>query len=713
MPNVSEFNFDRQTGKVYVEYDNGVNVTKDLSQAITGVYNTTTGQTVLDDASRAALNASGFPRAGNGAVIDGSAHGLIPDTGADLTANFQAAVTAGRIANSPVSLLPGKYVYSGAVDYGGGGLVCYSGIAIIESQSPTYSNHSFKFRSTDGSYLNGIDIMGIQFTCSTRPDSNLTNDAPEGAGFVLITKARNVRVWGNKFQHNWGGGVLFRDVQDSSIIGNEATDLWKDCFHITDNSCNILRAYNTVKGAGDDPFPVVGYVPKGVMPVGVTDIGNRVYGVRTGRAFAYVGCKDIKNIGCYVDGRLPASIPQQTNTDVAKYNAPCALYIGAEAGTFNTYGCENIEVVGLTAEYMGPSIDLAGNPVAGIGTYQAIHIAASNGIGNPHKNIKVDATVRNSTSRAFFVIGNGAVQDVEANIICEDNTDPYGILSLTGTPGTGNQPAAEFQNTRNIKLKLRGNKIAKGAVWVDANCSGYLDLDVSVGSVCQTTPNQSVITLVTNSKLDVADFKLNFETSPMASGVGSINRLIDNPNQGITRSCRITGVDHAPAATNSVNGWPMRTLTLSASPTTILNTTGRPMLLSVIGGTVSAIGRTGVKGRATAKAVVTGASGTVQIDGDWTDVYTAAAVVTFFGARGVSLATGTVASSALSGGVTTVTFDATGVNASFAAGMQMGVLNTMKTLQNRTNGIVEILPETVVQVTYSVAPTVKVAESAY
>ena len=59
MTTVSEFNFDRQTGKVYVEYDNGVNVTKDLSQAITGVYNTTTGQTVLDDASRAVLQASG------------------------------------------------------------------------------------------------------------------------------------------------------------------------------------------------------------------------------------------------------------------------------------------------------------------------------------------------------------------------------------------------------------------------------------------------------------------------------------------------------------------------------------------------------------------------------------------------------------------------------------------------------------------------------
>ena len=55
MPNVSEFKLNTQTGQIDVEYSNGVNVSKDLTQAITGVYNTTTGQTVLDDASKKVL----------------------------------------------------------------------------------------------------------------------------------------------------------------------------------------------------------------------------------------------------------------------------------------------------------------------------------------------------------------------------------------------------------------------------------------------------------------------------------------------------------------------------------------------------------------------------------------------------------------------------------------------------------------------------------
>lgn len=58
--NVSEFNLDEQSGKVYVEYDNGTGVEKDLAHAITGKLNTATGVVTLDDASRAALRASGF-----------------------------------------------------------------------------------------------------------------------------------------------------------------------------------------------------------------------------------------------------------------------------------------------------------------------------------------------------------------------------------------------------------------------------------------------------------------------------------------------------------------------------------------------------------------------------------------------------------------------------------------------------------------------------
>ena len=76
MTTVSEFNFDRQTGKAYIEYDNGTGVSKDFTQAITGVLNTATGQTVLDDASRAAVylsapaNAFGFSMIGDSRTAD-------------------------------------------------------------------------------------------------------------------------------------------------------------------------------------------------------------------------------------------------------------------------------------------------------------------------------------------------------------------------------------------------------------------------------------------------------------------------------------------------------------------------------------------------------------------------------------------------------------------------------------------------------------------
>lgn len=641
-------------------------------------------------------------------AISGLAYGLVPNTGQDLTGKLQNALSAARQLGKPVALHPGKYIYTSTISYAGGGLVCLDGEAWLDNQDPAYASVVIDFQSTDASVLDGIRVQGIKFTCSTRPDSGLSNGAIETNHFIRVTKARNVRIWGNKFKHNNGGAVLFRDVEDSSIIGNDVEDVWKDAFHITDASRNIIRAHNVVKGGGDDAFAVVGVVAKGVYPIGIQDIGNRAYGVRKARGFAYVGCRDVVNIGCYVDGRIPSYIPQQSDVGGGRYNTACGLYILAESGF---YGCENIKVTGFVGENLSSGIDGAGSATS---TLQQIHIGASNGASYPLKNIKIDAVLRNGSSRGVIVIGNGYVQDVEADITVEDNTDPLGLLSLTSTPGTGNQNAAEFQNTRNVKLKLRANKIGKGAVYIDANCSGTYDLDVSVGAVSQTTAGQSPIQIASASKIDVADIKLNFEVTPAASGVGSINRIIDNgTNQGIIRSLKVTGVDHATAAANVLSGWPTRTVTLGTSPSQVVNYTGRPMLFYSRLGTVSAISRAGVRGRAVAKAVMTGASGTVQIDGDFTDIYTAATVVTLFNARGVKFATATVASSALSGGTTTVTFDATGVNASFAAGMQMAVVSTVKAINGRTNGVIELPPETAIEVTYSVVPTCAITDQSY
>lgn len=60
-----------------------------------------------------------------------------------------------------------------------------------------------------------------------------------------------------------------------------------------------------------------------------------------------------------------------------------------------------------------------------------------------------------------------------------------------------------------------------------------------------------------------------------------------------------------------------------------------------------------------------------------------------------------------------VAFAATGVNASFAVGMQMGVVNTMRTIPSRTNGVIEMPPESVVRITYSAAPTVTISDASF
>lgn len=683
-----------------------------INNAILGALTAPGGS--LSPSSEAALIAAGV-RLKDSNYIEGRTYGILPDTGVDYTTALQTALTACRLANKPLRLAPGKYIYSGLVNNAGGGLVCTDGIAWLDNQDPTYSNLRIQFKHPDNAtYLVGLTVSGIKFTCSTRPDSGLTNNAQEPAGFLAFERCKNVKVVNNEFTHSWGGAVLFRWVEDSIITLNLATDLWKDVFHITGGSRNIIRSYNIVRGCGDDAFPVVGYITHGVKPVGILDIGNRVYGVRMARAFAYVGASDCTNIGCYVDGRIPVEIPQRTSATGDRYNGSCALYIAAES-SFNSYGSENITVQGLVAEYIAPGISSTGTLLS---TLQAIHISAGNGASNLIKNIKVEATLRNISSRALFCVGNGFLQDVEANIILEDNTDPAGLTSLTNTPNSGltSSYAAEFQNTRNFKLKLKANAVARGAVFMDAPCSGTADLDISVGSVCQTTATQNLITLTSGSALDAIDYKINFEVVPPATGIGSINRIVDNgTNQGVTRSVRVTGVNCGTGAPNKLTGWPVRTLTLGASPSTILNPTGRQMFVSTVQGTVTSVARTGIVGRVVATVVTTGANGTVTVPNNLTDLYTAAKVVTLFDSKGISLGTATVASSAYTAGTTNttaITFDT--VNAAFAPGMQLGIQNTQKVLTGRTSGIFDLPPETTLTITYTAAPTATtISDSSY
>lgn len=649
--------------------------------------------------------------------LDAATLGLLPNTGKDITALLQSALNAARVASLPLYVRPGKYVYSAAITTAGGGLVCPSGIAWFDAQDAGYNNHVIDFSSSpSGTYQNGIEVRNIRFSCSTRPDSGLSNDAPEAAHFIRITKAYRVRIQGCRFEHNYGGAVLLRDVQGGWIDSCVAVDIWKDAFHATDDSFMIFRTNNEVYGGGDDAFAAVGYTAKGVKPRQVYDINNRVYGVRRARGFAYVGCDDFVNIGCYVQGRIPSYIPQLVGATGERYNTSCALYIAAESGGGATYGCTNGRVRGFECDGIASGIWGAGasggTPGALTSTLQAIFVTASNGSGNPLKNIDIEATVRNVASRAVFANGNGNMSNLKLDIILENNKDPYGLTSLAYTPNTAQWNGVEVQNTRDVRVKFAANDCGRGAVYIDPNCSGELDVDLSVGLINQTGSGaQSAINIPANAGLRSIDLTLNFEQAPTAALPGLLDRVINNPNIGVTRSTRIAGVDHSPAAGNILAGYPSRALTLNTSTAnTVMNTTGRDLLFFCRGGTVTAVARANVRGRSAA----TGTTGTTfTVLGDVTDIYAASAVVTFFDSKGVSINTSTVSSSTYASASNTTTVTVASVPATFVTGMQAAVVNTMRTIPGRTNGYFDLGPEMAIQVTNSAAPTAQFVEPSF
>lgn len=634
--------------------------------------------------------------------VDATTYGLYPNTGKDITALLQTCLTAARVANLPLFLRAGDYLYSDSIDYAGGGLVCPNGIARFIATDVSFNNHVINFNHpTAGVFLNGVEVRNVRFTCSSRPDSGLTNDAPEQAHFMRFTKVLKAQIGDCQFTHNYGGAVLLRDVQGGIISRCKVEDVWKDAFHTTDDSFLIVRVDNEVYGGGDDAFATVGVIAKGSKPRQVFDLNNRVYGVRRARGFAYVGVDEAVNDNCSVQGRIPSYIPQKVGPTGERYNTACALYIASETGF---YGSSNIEVTNFEGDGCAPGIwdtgATGGTPGQASSTLQQIHLSAVSA-ASPLRNIKVRATMKNGGSRGFFADCNNFATGLDVVVTVDDNRDPYGLLSLTGTPFTAQTNGAEVQQTRDVSIKGHFNNIARGAVFLDADVAGECCVDIKVGYLNQTGATaQSAITLAVNTKLTGIDLALHYTQPPTAVLPGLQNRLIDNPNVGVTRSTRITGVDCSPAAANILAGYPTRAVSVNTTTgNSVLNTTGRPLLVHVRGGAVTSIARANVRGRVTA----TGTTGTTfTCLGDVTDIYPNAAVVTFFDSKGVSLGTSAVSASAVASGVTTVTVAA--VPGTFLTGMQAAVVATPRTIPtNGTNQVGRVATTAISATTFTCA----------
>lgn len=215
MPNVSEFKLNTQTGQVDVEYSNGVNVSKDLTQAVTGVYNTTTGQTVLDDASRAVL--------GNSISIFSPP---TQNTAGILLAAYAANMAGGGVVQLPsaaISLESPLPLYDGVKYRGAAKVVTFPGIpdGRMNPSSGTVltGNGTFPAFALNDSDLASPLANSAAFSSAGVVDCGISDVILDGFSFGVKAGAKyNPSCWWSTFERikvlnstQWG--VWFENFQ--------------------------------------------------------------------------------------------------------------------------------------------------------------------------------------------------------------------------------------------------------------------------------------------------------------------------------------------------------------------------------------------------------------------------------------------------------------------------------------------------------------------
>lgn len=496
---------------------------------------------------------------------------------ADHTSAFALAAAASASDGFDVRLPPGTFNYEGRLtgwsrSIRGAGR---SASKVVQRLNPTTNLTYF----ADFSGVNGIEVSGIEFSMPLTP-SDAVNDADnEARGFMRFSLSTNITVKEVDFIGGYGTALMLRSIVGGRVLSCRTVGERKDSFHVTGLSQNITRQNCEVIDGGDDGFPVVGYAGgPGTLgqPVNIRDIGNHVRGVRFARGFAYVGARDVVNVGCTVEGTVPAEYSPAAGQAVS-----AGLYIASE-GSFNTHGNENIRVYGMT-------IDGCGTSSASIAS---VHITGR--AAQPSRDITLrDMVVKNGARQSFFANGGaaGGLSNVRLeNFRSDTNTDPNGRI---GSAGAGNANAVEFQNTDGVYF--RGSVKESGAYGVvaTANCTGTIDIKVETENINKSgTAGVDLVNIATGSAASEIMVDLTIKAQPNVSSAGTAyytDRAIECANAGNVRSVRVRGAQlDRRAVLGNASGLD-QTITVTGSPFLYTNTTNAPQIVRVTGGTVSAI----------------------------------------------------------------------------------------------------------------------------
>jgi hypothetical protein len=147
---------------------------------------------------------------------------------------------------------------------------------------------------------------------------------------IFLDHAAGTVVRGVTVDGGPGMGILMYGASFYTIDSVTVQGTLADCIHNTNGSHDGTIVNPTLRRCGDDGVAVVSYVRDGSRTHDITVTSPRLYDQVFGRGFTVVGGYNITFTDVYADGSNAA-----------------AVYISAE-GSYNTYGVDNVKVLGGT-----------------------------------------------------------------------------------------------------------------------------------------------------------------------------------------------------------------------------------------------------------------------------------------------------------------------------------------------------------------------------
>lgn len=507
-------------------------------------------------------------------LISVNSFGIFSSATIDWTSQIITAQAAAAAAGQDLYFPPGLYIYSGTIN----NTVSWigSGSAITELRKVTALGKGAAINTNN---VNGVTFQGIGFTCPNTP-SNATNDATNADMMLAFYTCSNVNVLDCTWKNSYGVNCYFEYVTTGRIANCRVYTCYKDGFPVDRGSSDVELINCLVEDGGDDCFPVVGYVGDTSRPTNITHIGCVVRGSKFANAFKYAGAICCQNIGCKVDGTIPASYGRTT----AQQSCP-AMNILVDS-TANTYGNEDLQITGFQAINCGRGA----SPFPGV--TRAVQVGGA--AGKITRNIRfTNITVKNSASAAFLADGGvaGGIENLEINgINAIDTSDANGY---TATAGTAKFEGINIRNTHNFKMAGSLSDTGGTGCILDVSNTGLFDLELKSYRINKgSAPTTCRIIDTVNSGSTIQRLRLKLTVCEQASASSGSQYFLSNPiwfnTRGMMESIQVEYDKSAPTQ-NFIFGLLLTGQAIGSSPWTYTNTSGMKQVFQPQIGTAAGV----------------------------------------------------------------------------------------------------------------------------